>query len=150
MRKTVRKKSHLPMYLAVGGVGLAVALAALVYVEENRLRSGHAPVVHPTGRSDASEVLDPARFKDQGQRRAYAVARQIPATLNQLYCWCGCKEHSGHRALLECFESEHGSQCDICMGEAMLAYLVVQQGVTDVRKIQDAIDATYAPGRRRT
>ena len=95
-------------------------------------------------------TLGLAGFEDRQQRAAYEIARRIPGTLNQLYCWCGCKEHSGHRALLECFESEHASQCDICIGEAMIAYNMVHEGVTDVRKIQDAIDGTYAPGRRTT
>ena len=148
MRKNVKKPSWLPWIITVCGLGLAVAVVGPLV--RKQLRSGHAPVVHPTGRSDASQVLDPTRFRDPAPQRAYAIAQQIPATLNQLYCWCGCKEHSGHRALLECFESEHASQCNICMGEAVIASDMVRGGVTDVRKIQDAIDQSFAPGRRRT
>jgi len=116
----VKKPSSVPWIITVCGLGLADLVPVVPLVRE-RLRSGHAPVVHPTGRSDASQVLDPVRFRDPAQKRAYAIARQIPGTLNQLYCWCGCKEHSGHRAPLECFESEHASQCNICMGEAVIA-----------------------------
>ena len=56
-----------------------------------------------------------------------AIVRDIPAVLNQLYCWCGCKENPAthHRSLLECYDSEHASNCDICIGEAMLAKSLV-------------------------
>ena len=72
-------------------------------------RDGHAPVIDPSGRSDASHVLAPTHFRDSRQQHAYAVAHQIPEVPNQLYCWCGCKENpqTRHRALLECFESDH-------------------------------------------
>ena len=154
--KTSRKstlpppKSRLPWIL--GGLGFlaVVTLAAAVYNREYRLLSGHAPIVEPTGRSDAGAVLDPLRFTAPRQREAYAAAREIPAVLNQLYCWCGCKKHSVHRSLLECFESEHGANCDICTGEAVLALAMVRKGVTDIRAIQDAIDASWAHGRRNT
>jgi hypothetical protein len=109
--------------------------------------SGKAPMVAPTGRSDASAVLDPASFSDGQQREAYMAARAIPAVLNQLYCWCHCKESTifHHRSLLECFESDHGSQCSTCMGEATLAYKMVKGGINDVRQIQSAIDAQFGP-----
>ena len=42
------------------------------------------------------------------------------ATLNQLYCWCGCIER-GMRSNLECFESEHAAQCDVCLAGAEVA-----------------------------
>jgi hypothetical protein len=109
--------------------------------------SGKAPVIVPTGRSDASAVLDPASFSDKQQQEAYMAARAIPAVLNQLYCWCHCKESTifHHRALLECFESDHASQCRICMGEAALASKMVKGGINDVRQIQSAIDAQFGP-----
>jgi len=112
--------------------------------------SGKAPVIVPTGRSDASAVLDPAGFSGDQQRHAYMAAREIPAVLNQLYCWCHCRESTifHHRSLLECFESDHGSQCSTCMGEATLAYDMVKRGVTDVRQIQNAIDLRFGPQSR--
>jgi len=145
--RTAHQRSRVPWILGALALSALVILATVVYAKEYRFRSGHAPVVEPTGRSDASGVLDPTRFRERRQQEAYAVAQQIPAVLNQLYCWCGCKEHSGHRALLECFESEHAAQCVVCMGEAMLARTMVRQGVTDIRAIQDAIDQSWTPGR---
>ena len=69
--------------------------------------------------SEPSVAIDP---KDASA--VYVSAPQhIPAVLNQLYCWCHCRESTifHHRSLLECFESDHASQCSICMGEATLA-----------------------------
>jgi len=93
------------------------------------------------------KLSHPTGFSDDQQRHAYMAARQIPAVLNQLYCWCHCRESTifHHRSLLECFESDHASQCSICMGEATLAYDMVKRGVTDVRQIQDAIDSRFGP-----
>jgi hypothetical protein len=92
-------------------------------------------------------VLDPASFSEGPQREAYMAAQAIPAVLNQLYCWCHCRESTifHHRSLLECFESDHASDCSICMGEAILAYKMVKGGVTDVLQIQSAIDAQFGP-----
>ena len=134
--------------LIIAGAALALVATAVV-ISFNRPSpvSGKAPVIAPTGRSDASAVLDPASFSDDHQRHAYMAAREIPAVLNQLYCWCHCRESTifHHRSLLECFESDHASQCSICMGEATLAYDRVKRGVTDVRQIQDAIDGQFGP-----
>jgi hypothetical protein len=134
--------------LIIAGVALIVIATAIVISLHRPLPvSGKAPVIVPTGRSDASAVLDPASFSDDQQRHAYMAARAIPAVLNQLYCWCHCRESTifHHRALLECFESDHASQCGICMGEATLAYDMVKRDVTDARQIQDAIDMRFGP-----
>jgi hypothetical protein len=137
--------------LIVLGAALAFVVTA-VAISFNRPSPvpGKAPVIVPTGRSDASAVLDPAGFSDDQQRHAYMAAREIPAVLNQLYCWCHCRESTifHHRSLLECFESDHGSQCSTCMGEATLAYDMVKRGVTDVRQIQNAIDLRFGPQAR--
>lgn len=100
----------------------------------------------PTGRSDASAVLDPAQFADSTDRHAYWVATQIPETLNQLYCWCGCENRGEHRSNLQCFEDRMGVDCDVCQGTAEIAYSMVQQGITDAAKIQAAVDAKWGPG----
>jgi Protein of unknown function with PCYCGC motif len=125
---------------------IMVATATLIFLTRQPV-SGRAPRFVPTGRSDASAVLDPASFQAGQQREAYMAARAIPAVLNQLYCWCHCRESTifHHRSLLECFESDHASQCKICMGEAALAYKMVQGGTNDVRQIQNAIDAQFGP-----
>lgn len=99
----------------------------------------------PSGRSDAAVVLEPARFTDVETRHAYWVATQIPAVLNQLYCWCGCENRGVHRSNLQCFEDEMGVSCDVCQGTAEIAYEMVQRGITNAGKIQAAVDAKWAP-----
>lgn len=99
----------------------------------------------PHGRSDASHVLNPEQFSQPKVRHAYWIATQIPATLNRLYCWCGCENRGQHRSNLQCFEDQMAVGCDVCRGTAEIAYSMVQKGVTDAAKIQAAVDAKWAP-----
>jgi hypothetical protein len=73
---------------------------------------------------------------------AYAAARSAPQLLDGLYCHCECAKHFGHRSLLTCFESDHGGQCDICMGEALLATSLAAGGRT-LDQIRRAIDERF-------
>jgi hypothetical protein len=152
MTRTPARQHWLSARARINAGAALVLVAAAVVISCNRASpvTGKAPVIAPTGRSDASAVLDPASFSDDHQRHAYMAAREIPAVLNQLYCWCHCRESTifHHRSLLECFESDHASQCSICMGEATLAYDMVKRGVTDVRQIQDVIDGQFGPQAR--
>lgn len=118
------------------------------------LSTSHRPVpralnaeglrVSGAGRADATHVLPAVMFANPRVREAYRIAAQIPATLNQLYCWCGCIER-GMRSNLECFESEHAAQCDVCLAGAEVAWAMRQKGVTDPAQIQRALDARFAP-----
>lgn len=99
----------------------------------------------PSGRNDASAVLDPNQFEDKKVRSAYWIATQIPEILNQLYCWCGCENRGVHRSNLGCFEDRMGVNCDVCQGTAEIAYEMVQKGITAAGKIQAAVDAEWAP-----
>ena len=150
MSTTHRPPSRRSWFLLAGALVLAAALAVVVLLTPAGSRDGHAPHIVPTGRSDASQVMDPMTFSDPRQQHAYAAAKAIPAVLNQLYCWCHCRESTifHHRSLLECFESDHASQCSICMGEATVAYDMVKRGITDVRRIQGAIDGRFGPQAR--
>ncbi|MFL9964644.1 PCYCGC motif-containing lipoprotein [Paraburkholderia sediminicola] len=99
----------------------------------------------PSGRSDASHVLNPNQFADKDVRHAYWVATQIPATLNKLYCWCGCENRGIHRSNLQCFEDQMAVTCAVCQGTAEIAWRMTQAGVQDAGKIQAAVDAKWAP-----
>lgn len=98
------------------------------------------------GRSDASAVAAPEQFEHPRVKAGYAVAQKIPETLNQLYCWCGCIERMGHRSALECFESDHAKNCDVCLGTAEIAWEMTQKGITDPAEIQKAVDVRYGRG----
>jgi len=90
-----------------------------------------------------NKVLDPAGFSDARVRTAYEAARKYAHVLEDIYCYCRCKENLGHRALVECFETDHASHCDVCMNEAVIAARMTQEGRTP-KEIQKAIDAYYA------
>ena len=76
-------------------------------------------------------------------RKAYEAAKQYATALESIYCYCRCKENIGHRALVECFETEHAAQCDVCMNEAIITARMTAEGRTP-KEIQKAIDALYA------
>lgn len=97
----------------------------------------------PDAAAGVNKVLDSSRFTDQRVRTAYEAAKQYAHVLESIYCYCRCKENIGHRALVECFETEHGSNCDVCMNEAIIAARMTADGKTP-KEIQKAIDAYYA------
>jgi hypothetical protein len=53
-------------------------------------------------------TLDPARFVGKA-RVSHQVARDIPAVLDQLYCYCACDKHLGHKSLLSCYTDGHAA-----------------------------------------
>lgn len=99
----------------------------------------------PSGRNDAADVLDPDRFHRPEVRQAYRIATEIPETLNQLYCWCGCENRGVHRSNLGCFEDKMGVNCDVCRGTAEIAWQMTRQGVWHAAAIQAAVDDRWAP-----
>jgi len=79
-------------------------------------------------------TLSPDLFTGN-KRLAYQAAKDIPQILAQLPCYCHCDRGQGHKSLHSCFESEHGENCGICIGEALMAYnLHKQVSVGEIRK----------------
>ena len=100
-----------------------------------------------TGSDDASKVLDAEQFSRSEVRNGYRIARQIPAVLNKLYCWCGCENRGEHRSNLQCFEDGMAEDCQVCLGTAEIAYDMTRRGVTDAAQIQAAVDVHWGPNR---
>src|ERR1700731_4821512 len=75
-------------------------------------------------------TMDPKLFPDPLNRNVYALAAKIKPVLYQQPCYCYCDRSVGHKSLLDCFATEHGSVCDICQKEAVLAYQQTQKGKT--------------------
>ena len=90
----------------------------------------------------ARVTLDPNQFMGPA-KQAYQVAEKNPALLAQLHCYCGCDRIYGHQNLLDCYRGDHGSKCEICIGEALLAEQLSEQG-SPVDQIRDAIRRHYA------
>ena len=130
----------------------SLVIAALVVVGCNRADSSREPeaaspsqpsVVAAPDAGATNKVLDAAGFQDARVRDANTAAKKYAHVLESIYCYCRCKENIGHRALVECFETEHASHCDVCMNEAIIAARMTDQGKTP-KEIQKAIDAYYA------
>lgn len=69
----------------------------------------------------------------------YMIAVKHPELLAKVPCYCFC-DAMGHKNLLHCFLKEglfgtkfdpHASECNICYGQAMLAFLWADMGATD-------------------
>ncbi|MGE5800999.1 MAG: CYCXC family (seleno)protein [Gemmatimonadota bacterium] len=127
----------------------AVALVGIVMLQRPGASGvggqGQGVSAHPDPRPGVTAVkVLPVSFvpRTPGAVEAYAAAREAAATLDGVYCHCDCSKHSGHRSLLTCFESEHGAYCDICMGEAMVAHGMAQQG-RPLEEIRTAIDRQF-------
>ena len=69
--------------------------------------------------------------------------REIPEIVDGIRCQCGCADSPGFYSLLSCYESEGMARyCDICQGEARLAYRLHRSGKS-LDEIRAAIDARY-------
>lgn len=87
-------------------------------------------------------TLSPDLFTGN-KRLAYQAAKEIPQTLAQLPCYCHCDKGHGHKSLHSCFESEHGENCGICMGEALMAYQLEKRTKLSAAEIREQIIAAY-------
>lgn len=121
--------------------GAAVLALVLLLAFPRRGSASRHPDPRPGITADA--VLPPSLVPHTpGAAEAYVVARQMPQVLDGLYCHCDCSQHLGHRSLLTCYESDHASQCDICMGEAMLAAQLATRGAS-LDQIRAAVDSQF-------
>lgn len=97
----------------------------------------------PTDVAKVNNVQDPAGFSDPRIRTAYEAAKQYAHVLEEIYCYCRCKENIGHRALVECFETGHATDCSVCLDSAVIAARMTKDGKTP-KEINKALDALYA------
>ena len=93
--------------------------------------------------SDLPPTLPPERFFGSA-RQAYQVAKEIPQTLAQLPCYCYCDESFGHKSLHSCYETDHSSQCAVCVSEALLAYRLQKEQRLNPAQIRERIIAEFS------
>ena len=79
----------------------------------------------------------------ENEPKAYQVAHDMPEVLDQLYCYCECDKHSGHRSLLSCYTDHHAANCDVCVNEALDGSRMMKQGYK-MPEIKRAIDRKYS------
>ena len=104
------------LWTIIGGVALAGAAGAIAW--DGRTAESTATGPTPTltaaapvarvARRETRPTLDPARFVGKA-RVAHQVAREIPDILDQLYCYCECDKHMGHKSLLSCYTDGHAA-----------------------------------------
>lgn len=92
---------------------------------------------------DLGPTLAPDKFIGK-TREAYRVAKQIPATLAQLPCYCECDRGFGHKSLHSCFEDDHASHCAVCVDEALLAYQLQTQNKMTPEQVRQRIIEKYS------
>jgi len=121
----------------------AAAIVAVAYLWPGlgaSLGNGGGAVTANAGHERVT--LDPNQFTGPA-KQAYEVAEKNPALLAQLHCYCGCDKIYGHQSLLDCYRGIHGSKCEICIGEALMAEQLSEQG-SPVEQIRDALRRNYA------
>jgi hypothetical protein len=109
-RRPSRQKAGGARWTARILLGLAVAVIAGGWL---LLKSGpEGPQGSPEAskgavvRKETRPTLSPARFVGKAAR-AHEIAQEIPEILDQLYCYCECDKHQGHKSLLSCFTDGH-------------------------------------------
>jgi hypothetical protein len=83
---------------------------------------------HPKG--ELPETMNPGLFADPLVQNAYAVAAKTKKALYQQPCYCHCDRSQGHKSLLDCFASKHGSECGTCVYEDFYTYEQLGKGKT--------------------
>lgn len=77
-------------------------------------KPGAGPALSPVAaapapsRRETRPTLDPARFVGKAAL-THRIAREIPDVLDQLYCYCECDKHVGHKSLLSCYTDGHAA-----------------------------------------
>jgi len=144
------KNSVLIVMLAISGAGVALAKLQPAVGSDPAAKSSQmqmemsgadlgVPSYHAYAlKAPYPATLDPKQFHDALNRNVYAVAAKVKPVLFQQPCYCYCDRHAGHKSLLDCFASTHGSECDICQKEAILSYQLTQKGKTPAQ-IREAI-----------
>jgi len=88
-------------------------------------------------------TLDPAQFSGRAGE-TYRVARERPALLERLPCYCGCFTQQGHQNLLDCFADLHAAHCEMCQSIAIRAAALALRGY-DAEDVKAIIDREFAP-----
>ena len=84
-------------------------------------------------RGQLPRTLSPSEFSDVVVQNAYTLAARVKKILYQQPCYCHCDRSQGHTSLLDCFASKHGSECGVCMREAIYSYEQSHKGKSAVQ-----------------
>ena len=106
-----KKRSKFPLLALIAGGVLVLAGAYFLYQGEKP--PTQSPELAELKKDNISlrekrPTLPPYKFTGN-VRRAYEAARAIPQVLDQLYCYCRCRENFNHKNLLSCYVDTHAS-----------------------------------------
>src|ERR1700739_4383512 len=121
------------LLLCTAALGLAIAAPrAASQLAQNGQET--LPAFHsepPQGQ--LPETLSPSQFSNVVVQNAYTLAARVKKVLYQQPCYCHCDRSQGHTSLLDCFASTHGSECGVCMREAVYSYEQSKRGKTPAK-----------------
>jgi Protein of unknown function with PCYCGC motif len=116
--------------LCVAALGLAIAApkaaSLAAQTAEEPVPAFHTEAPH----GQLPQTLSPSEFSDVVVQNAYTLAARAKKILYQQPCYCHCDRSQGHTSLLDCFASKHGSECGVCMREAIYSYEQSHKGKT--------------------
>lgn len=110
---------------------------AAIQARQEAEDSGVVPATLRTTRAEQLQAADlgatvlPAEgFSDPQVRDTYAKAREVASRIDQMYCYCRCRENEQfrHKSLLTCFQSDHAAACGVCLDEAKQAWRDFKDG----------------------
>ena len=88
---------------------LVLGGGVLLFRSASEVRVGSPPSSGgATVRKEMRPTLSPALFVGK-TARAHQIALEIPGVLDQLYCYCECDKHKGHKSLLSCYTDGHAA-----------------------------------------
>lgn len=117
-------------------IAILVCAVAVFLLPEHVRPQGQAaeetvPAFHSAPpRGAVPDTLSPALFGNVIVQNAYALAAKVKKILYQEPCYCHCDRSQGHESLLDCFAGRHGSECSVCIREALYTYEQTQKGKT--------------------
>jgi hypothetical protein len=141
---TVRAGAAVALGTMAGGIAGEARAAGYPHVCRRRARP-RGPHPEPRPGIDASHVCPDETVRQHPKSvAAFDEARAIPEILDGIRCHCGCADQEGMRSLLSCYEGEDAMalECDICEGQARLAYRLHGKG-RSLDEIRAAVDARY-------
>ncbi|HJM82110.1 MAG TPA: CYCXC family (seleno)protein [Nitrospinota bacterium] len=99
----------------VAGSAMAQSKSLMAEIIQNTL-------LESKERLEKRETLEPRLFSRwPKQNRTYQIAKEIPDTLDKVFCYCYCEINPQfkHKSLLTCFVTQHAANCGICMNQAL-------------------------------
>ncbi|MBZ5523881.1 MAG: PCYCGC domain-containing protein [Acidobacteriia bacterium] len=125
---------------------LAIIGATAIVQAQYSSSSSEMPAFHDKAPAKG-QVLPPvltgkqlvnAGYNAPVQTESYKAAARVQGVMYQMPCYCFCDRNHGHQSLRTCFESDHGANCGVCMGEALYVYKMSKKGWTP-KMIRDGI-----------